>query len=69
MSLLNGIEDRIKVFLDIKKDFLYDKSTGKWFWFDKDEKDNREAYHGPFDCFVYMIYDATNPYFEEEFSA
>jgi hypothetical protein len=60
------LEAKMKQFVDVKKDFAYDKSQGTWAWFDRDEKDNPDAWHKGFDSFYEMLSDAVEPYFGEE---
>jgi hypothetical protein len=60
--MLESIEYMMRVAQDTKKDFSFDKAQGKWFWFDRDERNNADAYHGPFDRFASALADAVEPY-------
>jgi len=60
------LERQMQVAEDIKKAFAYDKSTGKWFWCDRDETNNLDAHHGPFDSFLDALEDAVAPYNVDE---
>ena len=58
------LENRLSVFHDTKKKLLYFK-TGGWGWCDRDEADNRDAWHVGFETAWDAILAATEPYFEE----
>jgi hypothetical protein len=59
----SDLSRKMEIFVDIKKVFSFAKHTGKWFWSDKDDKDNQ---HGPFDSFIAMVNDAIEPYEDEK---
>jgi hypothetical protein len=56
------IDRLMSIAQDTKKDFQKRKDTGAWYWFDRDERDNADAYHGPFPSFIAALNDATEPY-------
>jgi hypothetical protein len=57
------LERKMQIFEDIKKAFFYDKSSGLWYWHDRDEGASTD--HGGFGCFMDMLDDAVEPYFED----
>ena len=65
-QVLGAVDRAIEIADDVKKDFAYDKSTGKWAWYDRDEADNPVAFHGQFDSFCDALFDAVEPYLEPD---
>jgi hypothetical protein len=65
ITLLSSTEldEKLKIFLDIKKELIYNKHTGKWGWYDRNDPTN-EVY--PFLSALEAIEDAISPYVEEE---
>jgi hypothetical protein len=59
------LEELMIIAKDVKKEFLYSKSTGQWQWFDRSERGNIDAYQGPFALFADCLVDAVEPYLEE----
>lgn len=47
---------------DTKKEFAYDKSTGLWAWFDKDESDRVDVWHGGHKTRFDALTEAVEPY-------
>ncbi len=60
------LERMMQIAEDIKKEFQYAKDTGNWFWVDRDEVDNADAFQGPFDTFLAALEDAVEPYLRDE---
>lgn len=48
-----------KIAKDVHKSFSYDKSTGLWSWYDRDEP---ETLYGGFDTRYEALFDAVEPY-------
>jgi hypothetical protein len=59
---VDDLESMMRISEDVKKAYVYDKSTGKWFWVDRDDRDVFESWQGPFDSFFLALSDATEPY-------
>lgn len=60
---LMELEHRMRIFEDTKKDYYYNKSTGKWHWHDRGARPEIGETE-PHDSFIAMIWDATEPYYE-----
>ena len=45
---------------DIKKEFHYNKSEGKWYWSDRGV--DMTDWYGPFDMFDHCLFDVVEPY-------
>jgi len=58
------IERMMQIAQDIKKRFAYDKSSGLWFWCDRDEENDPMA--EPFSTFLDALKDAVEPYLHPE---
>ena len=56
------INRRMEIAQDIKKEFLYSKSSGEWFWYDCDMELIPDSWHGPLQTFTAALDDATEPY-------
>ncbi len=56
-----SLNRKMEIANDVKKAFPYGKDTG-WYWCDRDEEDNFDAWHGPFDNFLDAVNDAIEPY-------
>jgi hypothetical protein len=61
-----SLERKMRIFHDIKKTAGYDKSTGKWHWYDKGSEGDGPVFAGPFDTFEAAVDDAIEPYVENE---
>jgi hypothetical protein len=61
---LERLEHLMTIAKDIKKEFLYSRDRGQWHWFDRSERGNLDAYHGPFSLFGECLVDAVEPYLE-----
>jgi len=59
------LEKRMRIAEDTKKHIWLGKSTGKWFWCDRDQKEQTTTVRG-FSTFWAALYDAVLPYLEEE---
>ena len=61
MQAINAkkMEQLEQIAFDIKKEFDYDKGTGKWAWYDRGE---RCVLHGGFDTRFDALWDAVEPY-------
>lgn len=51
---------------DARKEFAYDKHTGSWAWFDRDEAENVSAWHTGFETRWAAMLEAADPYIEDE---
>ena len=59
------LERILQVLHDTKKEISYNKHTGEWSWYDRDEADNPDARHGGFTTGLEAMQDAVSPYFED----
>jgi hypothetical protein len=61
------LERYMQIAKDIKKEFVYTKSAGKWYWYDRgDEPLTQEDIGQTFPTFWECLCDAIAPYIEEE---
>jgi hypothetical protein len=58
-----SLERYMQIAQDIKKEFVYSKSEGKWYWHDRGEDTELSE---PFDTFWLALLDAVAPYTEED---
>lgn len=65
-AVIGQINKMMIVAQDVKKEFVYVKSTGKWVWLDRGEPfaPIEEPYE-PFDSFIDCLEDAVGPYMAE----
>ena len=56
------LERMMLVSEDTKKEFSYNKHSGKWSWKNKGEDES----NGEFDSFFKALQDAVDPYFPEK---
>jgi predicted alpha/beta superfamily hydrolase len=57
------LERMMLVSKDTKKEFSYNKHSGKWSWKNRDEEEST----GEFDSFFQALSDAVEPYFSEKY--
>jgi hypothetical protein len=62
---LGYMEQAMRLFQDIKKELHYNKCEGSWYWSDRDESDNLDAWHGPYQTATAAVHDAVEPYVSE----
>jgi len=58
----NDIDTMMRIVQDTKKVIGYDKSSGKWYWCDRSEADNVDAWYTGFPTFMSAVNDAIYPY-------
>lgn len=58
------IERAEQIAEDVKKTFIYVKSTGTWAWVDNDEIEIPESYHCGFKTRLDALMDAVEPYLD-----
>jgi hypothetical protein len=56
------LEQMMLVSEDTKKEFSYNKHSGKWSWKNRGEDES----NGKFDSFFQALQDAVEPYFSEK---
>jgi len=56
------LEQMMLVSEDTKKEFSYNKHSGKWSWKNRGENES----NGEFDLFFQALSDAVEPYFSEK---
>jgi hypothetical protein len=56
------LEQMMLVASDTKKEFSYNKHSGKWSWKNRGENES----NGEFDSFFQALSDAVEPYFSEK---
>ena len=59
------LESLEQIAQDTGKEFAYDIHAGSWSWFDRDERDNSECWHGGFKSRLDALKDAIEPYLDE----
>ena len=63
---LKWIDRAMEIAHDVKKEFAYCKSSGTWAWFDRDEVENSDAWHGDHASFCDALFDAVHPYLDPD---
>jgi hypothetical protein len=60
------LERLMQIADDIRKKFLYEKGSGKWYYCDRNESEKLEDCYGPFNTFWDALNDAVEPYIGED---
>lgn len=58
-SFKETLERYMQIAQDIKKEFVYHKTSGEWYWYDRGSEDDQ---YGPFLTFWDALLDVVEPY-------
>jgi hypothetical protein len=65
--LSDDLERYMRLAQDTKKEFSFNKSDGKWYWFNQSFQGGETGWQSePFDSFWECLLDAVAPYLSEE---
>jgi len=60
--MIEQLERYMRIAKELKTEFEYDKSFGKWYWRNHDDDPNN--LYGPFDTFWQSLQDVVEPYIQ-----